>query len=172
MCIRDRSAKERELDAAFTRAAEAEAENEAYAAEARAREAERDAREFRDGDGSKPRLGRGPHDAFARSDEDERDVANRVSETDADAKDDCSRDGPFRYAFETRDGLTPYVSDFVDETVDAAPRSDTVAWEAKVRAATRALRDAEEAWLEVGGDPAALDDDAFDADLDLSLIHI
>ena len=161
-----KSAKERELDAAFTRAAEAEAENEAYAAEARAREAERDAREFRDGDGSKPRLGRGPHDAFARSDEDERDVANRVSETDADAKDDRSRDGPFRYAFETRDGLTPYVSDSVDETVDAAPRSDTVAWEAKVRAATRALRDAEEAWLEVGGDPAALDDDAFDADLD------
>ena len=154
-----KSAKERDLDAAFARAAEADAEAEAYAAEARAREAEYASRP----DASRRR---GPYDDTL----DTETACESNRETN-----DAETDGRFRYAFETHDGSTPYVSDFVDvaEETDAPPRIDAppprvdaAAWAAKVRAATRELRDAEEAWLEVGGDPAALDGDAFDADFD------
>jgi hypothetical protein len=172
-----KSAQERALDAAFDRAAEAEAESAAYAAEARAREAEYFA-------------------SVARNGTHEPSIAYRFHDTaDADAKRKSSIDDDDRssvrmgYAFETHDGATPYVSDFVDpddegaggggggddgddgdglgDADDGDPAGKHLAaWEAKVRAATQALRDAEEAWLEVGGDAAALDDGGFDADFD------
>ena len=172
-----KSAQERALDAAFDRAAEAEAESAAYAAEARAREAEYFA-------------------SVARNGTHEPSIAYRFHDTaDADAKRKSSIDNDDRssvrmgYAFETHDGATPYVSDFVDpddegaggggggddgddgdglgDADDGDPAGEHLAaWEAKVRAATQALRDAEEAWLEVGGDAAALDDGGFDADFD------
>lgn len=160
-----KSAQERALDAAFDRAAEAEAESAAYAAEARAREAEYFA-------------------SVARNGTHEPSIAYRFHDTaDADAKKKASIDDDDRssvrmgYAFETHDGATPYVSDFVDPDDEGAggggggddgdPAGEHLAaWEAKVRAATQALRDAEEAWLEVGGDAAALDDGGFDADFD------
>ena len=160
-----KSAQERALDAAFDRAAEAEAESAAYAAEARAREAEYFA-------------------SVARNGTHEPSIAYRFHDTaDADAKRKSSIDDDDRssvrmgYAFETHDGATPYVSDFVDPDDEGAggggggddgdPAGEHLAaWEAKVRAATQALRDAEEAWLEVGGDAAALDDGGFDADFD------
>ena len=168
-----KSAQERALDAAFDRAAEAEAESEAYAAEARAREAEYFASVAQKGS-HEPSITYRPHDT-------------------ADAKTKSSTDDDDRssvrmgYAFETHDGATPYVSDFVDpddegagavgggddgdglgdaDDGDPAGGNLAAAWEAKVRAATQALRDAEEAWLEVGGDAAALDDGGFDADFD------
>ena len=160
-----KSAQERALDAAFDRAAEAEAESAAYAAEARAREAEYFA-------------------SVAQNGTHEPSIAYRFHDTaDADAKKKASIDDDDRssvrmgYAFETHDGATPYVSDFVDPDDEGAggggggddgdPAGEHLAaWEAKVRAATQALRDAEEAWLEVGGDAAALDDGGFDADFD------
>ena len=160
-----KSAQERALDAAFDRAAEAEAESAAYAAEARAREAEYFA-------------------SVAQKGTHEPSIAYRFHDTaDADAKKKASIDDDDRssvrmgYAFETHDGATPYVSDFVDPDDEGAGGSGggddgdpagehLAAWEAKVRAATQALRDAEEAWLEVGGDAAALDDGGFDADFD------
>ena len=160
-----KSAQERALDAAFDRAAEAEAESAAYAAEARAREAEYFA-------------------SVAQKGTHEPSIAYRFHDTaDADAKKKASIDDDDRssvrmgYAFETHDGATPYVSDFVDPDDEGAggggggddgdPAGEHLAaWEAKVRAATQALRDAEEAWLEVGGDAAALDDGGFDADFD------
>ena len=167
-----KSAQERALDAAFDRAAEAEAESEAHAAEARAREAEYFASVAR----------KGSHEmsvTYPRYD------AAETREQTASTDDDDRSSVRMGYAFETHDGGTPYVSDFVDPD-DEAPRvaggddgdglrdaddgdpagADAEAWAAKVRAATQALRDAEEAWLEVGGDAAALDNGGFDADFD------
>jgi ribosome-binding factor A len=95
-----RSVKERELDAAFDRAADEAARNDAYAAEVKAREAEVLA-SARRRDGTSDSLG--PYDDDALDETDETDVT------------DGSLMG---YAFEMHDGSTPYVSDF-DDAVDA-----------------------------------------------------
>ena len=168
-----KSAQERALDAAFDRAAEAEAESEAYAAEARAREAEYFASVAQKGS-HEPSITYWPRDTAD---------AKKKSSTDDDDRSSVR----MGYAFETHDGATPYVSDFVDpddegagavgggddgdglgdaDDGDPAGGHLAAAWEAKVRAATQALRDAEEAWLELGGDAAALDNGGFDADFD------
>ena len=168
-----KSAQERALDAAFDRAAEAEANCEANAAEARAREAEYFASVAQKGS-HEPSITYLPHDTAD---------AKRKSSTDDDDRSSVR----MGYAFETHDGATPYVSDFVDpddegagavgggddgdglgdaDDGDPAGGHLAAAWEAKVRAATQALRDAEEAWLELGGDAAALDNGGFDADFD------
>jgi hypothetical protein len=168
-----KSAQERALDAAFDRAAEAEAESEAHAAEARAREAEYFASVAQKGS-HEPSITYWPRDTAD---------AKKKSSTDDDDRSSVR----MGYAFETHDGATPYVSDFVDpddegagavgggddgdglgdaDDGDPAGGHLAAAWEAKVRAATQALRDAEEAWLELGGDAAALDNGGFDADFD------
>jgi hypothetical protein len=95
-----RSVKERELDAAFDRAADEAARNDAYAAEVKAREAEVLA-SARRRDGTSDLLG--PYDDDA------------LDETDETDETDGSLMG---YAFEMHDGSTPYVSDF-DDAVDA-----------------------------------------------------
>ena len=95
-----RSVKERELDAAFDRAADEAARNDAYAAQVKAREAEVLA-SARRRDGTSDSLG--PYDDDA------------LDETDETDETDGSLMG---YAFEMHDGSTPYVSDF-DDAVDA-----------------------------------------------------
>ena len=96
----NRSVKERELDAAFDRAADDAARNDAYAAEVKAREAEVLA-SARRRDGTSDSLG--PYD------DDALDVTDVTDVTDGSL---------MGYAFEMHDGSTPYVSDF-DDAVDA-----------------------------------------------------
>ena len=96
----NRSVKERELDAAFDRAADEAARNDAYAAEVKAREAEVLA-SARRRDGTSDLLG--PYDDDA------------VDDIDGSDNSDETLMG---YAFEMHDGSTPYVSDF-DDAVDA-----------------------------------------------------
>ena len=95
-----RSVKERELDAAFDRAADEAARNDAYAAEVKAREAEVLA-SARRRDGTSDLLG--PYDD---------DVVDDIDGSDN------SDETLMGYAFEMHDGSTPYVSDF-DDAVDA-----------------------------------------------------
>ena len=153
------------LDAAFDRAAEAEAESAAYAAARRARAKPSTSRPSRE----TARTSRASRTGFT--------IPPTLTLKKASIDDDDRSSVRMGYAFETHDGATAYVSDFVDPDDEGAGGSGggddgdpagehLAAWEAKVRAATQALRDAEEAWLEVGGDAAALDDGGFDADFD------
>jgi ribosome-binding factor A len=100
-----RSVKERELDAAFDRAADEAARNDAYAAEVKAREAEVLA-SARRRDGTSDLLGPYDDDAL-----DEPTKATKATKRRTDGS-------LMGYAFEMHDGSTPYVSDF-DDAVDA-----------------------------------------------------